>query len=108
MLPTATGTKVYVVTIITVISNFYVSLVETLNQMNSLKLKYHSGENFADLCDAILVYAVRLDISGAFMPKHLGYIIYIFEDNSDSIFHLWETHKYKDFMDFIKKLCVCD
>ena len=35
------------------------------------------------------------------------YIIHIFEDNSDYRFHLWEIQKYKEFMEFIKKLCVC-
>ena len=44
-----------------------------------------------------------LESARAFKPKHLGYIIHIFEDNSDSRFHLWATQKYKEVMDFVKK-----
>ena len=30
------------------------------------------------------------------------------EDNYDYIFHIWATQKYKEVVEFIKKLCVCD
>ena len=76
--------------------------------MNSLKLKYRRGEIFADCCDVISADAERLEIAGAFNTKHLGYIICIFKDTSDSRFRLWATQKYKVVIEFIKKLCVCD
>ena len=75
--------------------------------MKSLKLKDHLWENVADCCDAILVDAERLEIDGALNPDYLGYIIHIFKDTSDSRFHLWATQKYKEVMEFDKKLlCV--
>ena len=56
MLLTASGPEVYVATMITVLSDSYDSLAETLNHMKSLKLKNHQGENVTYFCDAILVY----------------------------------------------------
>ena len=50
----------------------------------------------------------RLDSDRVFNPEHLGCIIQIFKNNSDSRFRLWATHKYKEVMEFIKKLCVFD
>ena len=50
----------------------------------------------------------RLESSRAFKPKHLGYIIHIFEDTSDSRFHIWATQKYKEVMEFGKIVFVCD
>ena len=50
----------------------------------------------------------RLESAGDFKPEHLGYIIRIFEDTSDSRFRLWDIQKYKEFTEFIKKLRVCD
>ena len=90
---TATGTEVYVSNTITVIYYPYTSLMETLNHMKSLKLKDHPGENGADCCEEILENSERIESDGAFKPKHLGYIIHIFEDTSDSRFHLWATQK---------------
>ena len=81
---TSTSPEVYVSTMTTVLSNSYYYLLKTLNHMESLKLKYHQEENVVDCCDTILVDAERLEIAGAFNTKHLGYIIYIFWDNSDS------------------------
>ena len=52
--------------------------------------------------------AERLESAGALKPEHLGYIIRIFEDTSDSRFRLWVIHKYKQVTEFIKKLRVCD
>ena len=52
--------------------------------------------------------AERLESAGAFKPEHLGYITLIFEDTSDSRFRMWDIQKYKEVMDFIKKLHVCD
>ena len=63
--------------------------------MKSLKLKSYPGENVTDCCAAILVDAERLESAGAFKPEHLGYIIRIFEDNSDSRFRLGDIQKYK-------------
>ena len=50
----------------------------------------------------------RLESAGVFKPEHLGYIINIFEDTSNYRFHLWETQKYKEVMELVKKICVCD
>ena len=36
------------------------------------------------------------------------YITRIFEDNYDSRFCIWDTQKYKEVIDIIKKLRVCD
>ena len=105
---TATGPKVCVATSITLISYSYSSLLQTLNHIKSLKLKDHPGENVTDFCDAILVDAERLESAGSFNPKHIGYIIHIFEDTSDYKFELWATQKYNYVTEFIDKLCVCD
>ena len=58
--------------------------------------------------DAILVNVESLESAGAFKTEHLVYIIRIYEDTYDSIFHLWETQKFKDIMQFVKKLVLCD
>ena len=76
--------------------------------MNSIKLKSYPGENVTDCCAAILVDDERLESDGAFEPEHLGYITHIFEDTSDSRLRLWAIQKYKEVMEFIKKLHVCD
>ena len=76
--------------------------------MKILKLKSYPGENVTDFCAAILVDAKRLESDGAFKPEHLGYIIRIFEDTSDSRFRLWAIKKYKEVTEFIGKLRVCD
>ena len=81
-----TGTEVSVDTISTFLFNPYYTLGETLTHKKSLKLKSYPGENVTDFCAEILVYAERLESSGAFKPKHLDYIIYISEDTSDSRF----------------------
>ena len=52
--------------------------------------------------------AERLESARAFKPEHLGYIVRIFEDTSDSIFLLWDIQKYKQVTEFINKLRVCD
>ena len=52
---TATGPEVYVATMATIISDSYYSLVDTLNQTKSLKLKDNQGGDAADCYDAILV-----------------------------------------------------
>ena len=49
-----------------------------------------------------------LESAGAFKPEHLGYIIRIFDNTSDSRFHLWATQKYKLVMEFVKKPLLCD
>ena len=88
---TATGPEVYVATMTTIISDSYYSLADTLNQMKSLKLKDNQGGDTADCYDAILENVEGLESAGAFNPKHLGYIISIFENTSDSRFNIWAT-----------------
>ena len=97
---TATGPEFYVATMTTIIPNSYYSLVDTLNHTKNIKIKDHPGKNAADCYDKILINVESLDSSGAFKPEHLGYIICIFEDTSDSILHIWETQKYKEVMEF--------
>ena len=104
---TATGPEVYITTMTTIISDSYYSLVGTLNHKNNLKLKDHPGRDAADCYDAILVNLESLYSAGAFKPKHLGYIIHIFENTYNSRFHIWATQKYKDFMEFVKKPLLC-
>ena len=98
VLLTATGPEVYFATMTTIISDSTYSLVNTLNHMKNLKLKDHPGRDVADCYDAILVNVESLERAGEFKPGHLGYIIRIFEDTSDSRFHLWATQKYKEVM----------
>ena len=105
---TATGPEVYVTTINTVLSDYDYSLVDTLNHMKSLKLKDHPGGDVTDYCDEIMVNMERLESDGAFKSEHLGYIICIFEDTSDSRLHLWATQKYKEIMDFVKNPSLCN
>ena len=105
---TATGPEVYVATMTTIISDSYYSLAGTQNQMKSLKLKYDQGGDTADCYNAILEYVEGLESAGAFKPEHLGYIIRIFENTSNSRFQIWATQKYKEVMVFIKKPLLCD
>ena len=105
---TSTGPEVFVDTMTTFLSDSYDALEETLNHMKSLKLKIYPGKNVKDCCAEILVDAERLDSDGAFKPEHLGYITRIFEDTSNSRFHLWDIQKYTEVTEFIKKLRVCD
>ena len=44
-----------------------------------------------------------LESAGAFKPDHLGYIIRIFKNTSNSRFQIWATQKYKEVMEFVKK-----
>ena len=90
---TATVPEVYVAIMTTILYDSYDYFMDTLNHMKSIKLKYRPGGNVTDCCDAILVDAERLESSGAFNPKHLGYIIHISEGTSDYRFRLWTTHK---------------
>ena len=105
---TATGTEVYVTTTTPIISDSYYSLVDTLNLMNNLKLKDNPGRDVADCYDAILENVESLENSRAFNPEHLGYIIRIFENTSNSRFHLWASQKYKEVMEFVTKPLLCD
>ena len=90
---TATGPEFFVATMIKFISDSHDALEETLNHMKIIKLKSYPGENVTDCCAAILVDAERLESAGAFNPEHIGYIICIFEDTSDSRFRLWYIQK---------------
>ena len=105
---TTTGPEVYVATMTTIISESYYSLVGTLNHTKNLKLKYRPGRYAADLYDTILVNVESIESDGAFNSKHLGYIIGIFENTSDSRFNLWATQKYKEVMDVVRKPLFCD
>ena len=105
---TATGPEVYVTTMTTIISNSYYSLVDTLNHTNNLELKDHQRSDAADCYDAILVSVESLESAGAFKPEHLGYIIHISENTSNSRFQIWATQKYKEVMKFVKKPLLCD
>ena len=105
---TSTGPEVYVAIMITFLSDSYDALEENLNHMKSLKLKSYPGENVTDCCAEILVDAERLESAGDFKHEHLWYTTLIFEDTSDSRFHLWDIHKHKEVTGLIKKLCVCD
>ena len=84
VLLTATGPEVYIVTMNTVLSDSYDSLVENLNNMKSIKLRDHPGDNVEDFCDVILIYTNLLKSDGAFNPDNLGYIIITFEDTYGS------------------------
>ena len=102
----ANGLEVYVTTMTKFIPDSYDYLEENLTHMKSLKLKIYPGGNVSDCCNSILVDNERLEISGAFNTEHLEYITRIFEYNYDSRFCVWEIHKYKDFTEFIEKICV--
>ena len=80
--------------------------MDTLNQLKSLKLKDNQGGYAADWYDAILVNVDILESARSFKPEHLGYIIRIFENTSDSRFHIWETQKYKEVMEFVKETFI--
>ena len=75
--------------------------MDTLNHINNIKLKDHTGRDAADCYDAILVNVESLESAGSFKPEHLGYIIHIFENTSNFRFHLWATQKYKEVMEFV-------
>ena len=76
--------------------------------MKGLKLKTYPGDNVTDCCAAILVDDERLESAGVLNPEHLGYISCIFEYTSDSRFRLWDIQKYKEVVEFIKKIRVCE
>ena len=105
---TETGPEFFVATMNTFISDYYDALEETLTHRKSLKLKIYPGENVTDYCAEILVDAEHLGSDWDFKPDHIGYTTSIFEYNSESRFCLWDIQKYKEVMEFIKKLRVCD
>ena len=76
--------------------------------MNCIKLKNYPGENVKYSCAEILVDDERLESAGAFSPEHLGHVTCIFKDTSYFRFRHWGIQKYKEVMDYIKKLRVCD
>ena len=105
---TATGPEVYVATMTTIISDSYYFLANTLNHTKNIKLKDHPGSDAADCYDAILVNVESLESAGAFKSEHLGYIIHIFDNTSNSRFQIWATQKYKEVIEFVKKSLLCD
>ena len=105
---TATGPEVYVATMTTIISDHYYSLVDTLKYTKNLKIKDHPGRDATDCYDKILVNVDSLESAGVFNPKHLGYIIRISENIYDSRFHLWDTQKYKEVLEFLNKSLLYD
>ena len=72
------------------------------------KTQGSSGGVFVYCYVSILVNVEILESAGDFKTENLGYIISIFEDNSDSRFHLWASQKYKEVMEFVKKPLLCD
>ena len=76
--------------------------------MKSTKQKNYPRENVIDCCAIILVYAEDLESNRDFKPEQISHITRIFEDTSDYRFRLWDIHKYKEVIQFIKKLCLCD
>ena len=74
--------------------------------MKNLKLKNNQGRDVADYYNSILANVEILESAWEFNPEHLGYCI--FEDTSDSRFHIWSTQKYKEVMEFVKKPLLCD
>ena len=73
-----------------IISDSYDALEETLTHMKSTKIKSYLGEHVIYLWAMILVYSERLESAKAFNTENLGYITCIFEDNSDTIFRIWD------------------
>ena len=100
------GPELYVAVITTVLYDSYDALQYTLDHLRRIKLNSYTWGNVADLCAEILVDSERLDSSVAFKPGCLIYITCVFEDNSDSVLRLWAIQKYKENMEFIKKLFV--
>ena len=82
----ATGPGAYVATMTTILSDSYSYLVDNLNHTKNLKLKDHTGRDAADCYDAISENVESLESDGTFKPKHLGYIINIFDNTSNSRF----------------------
>ena len=82
--------------------------MDTQNHMKNIKLNDHPGRGVADCYDAILENVEILESAGAFKPEHLGYIIHILENTSNSRFQVWSTQKYKEIMEFVKKPLLCD
>ena len=76
--------------------------------MKILKLNSYTGENIKYFYAAILVDYERLESTGSLNTDHLGYIICIFEDTSDSRSHIWEIQKHKEVTEFTKNIFVCD
>ena len=87
VLLTSTVPEVYFYTMATFISNSYYALEDTLDFMNSLKIKSYPVENVSYFNAEILVGANRLERSGVFKPVNFGCITSIFEDTADSIFY---------------------
>ena len=104
----ATGPKIYATNTTTALSDSYNNVQDTINYLRSIKLKIYQGENVTYFCAEILVDAERLEIEVSFNPGHLGYITFIFEDTSDSIFFIWKIQKYKNVIEFIKNICLYD
>ena len=69
---TETRTKVYVPIMAVIISNYYYSLKETFNHLNSIKPKIYYGSNISDFCVAILENYERLESTDRFKLYHLG------------------------------------
>ena len=74
--------------------------------MKSLKLKDNQVVDAVDCYDAILENVQGLESAGAFKPEHLGYIIHIFQNTYNYRFHIWDTHKYKEVMEFLKETFI--
>ena len=84
----ATGPKIYATNTTTALSDSYNNVQDTINYLRSIKLKIYQGENVTYFCAAVLVDAGKLESDIYFKLEHLEYITIIFEDTSDSIFHI--------------------
>ena len=56
------------------ISFSYISLEDTINHLNTIKINSYPLDNVAYLCDEILVDVEHIMSAGAFKPENLGYI----------------------------------
>ena len=103
-----TGTEVYVSTMEEVLSESYYYLDDNLNHFEMIKLKSDPRDNIGYFYAEILVDVDIIHISISFRTNYLGYIAHIFDDTYDYIFSILDIKNDKDFMNFIKKIHVCD
>ena len=57
-----------------IISHSYISLEDTINHLNTIKINSYPWYNVSYFCDEIFVDFEHIVSSGAFKPEHLGYI----------------------------------
>ena len=79
-----TQSEVYVATMTKILSDLYDALVDTHDNLKSLKPNSCPVNNVAGLCAVIMVDYESLKSDTNFNTEHLGYITRIFEDNFGS------------------------